>query len=163
MNFCPHCGRRLGRKRMEGRQRPFCQGCQVAFYQDPKLAVAVVIALDGKVLLGQRAMNPGKGAWSLPSGFVDRGEKVEEAAVREVKEETSLEVRLEKLLGLYSEPGNPVVLAAYTGQIGGGSLTPGSDLTELAFFAPDDLPPLAFPQDRQIIAEGLRSLRAAEG
>lgn len=93
--------------------------------------------------------------WSFPAGYVDRGERVEDAAVREVREETGLAVRLDGLLGLYSATGNPVALAVYIGTPIGGELAPADDLTELAFFPFDQPPPPAFPHDPQIIADWL--------
>ena len=77
-------------------------------YLDPKLAAAVIIADERGILLQQRAMEPRRGLWTFPSGYVDRGEQVERAAEREVREELGLSVRLTHLLGIYSEPGNPV-------------------------------------------------------
>jgi len=71
----------------------------------PKVAVDVVLENKGKVLLVQRALEPFAGKWALPGGFVEEGETVEQAAVREVKEETGLDIELEGLLGVYSDPG----------------------------------------------------------
>jgi len=152
MRFCPHCGAPLTERLVERRTLPACDACGFVAYQNPKLAVAVVLAVAGKILLERRAINPGLGKWSFPSGYVDRGEVVELEAVREVREETGLEVRIEQLLGLYSEPGNPVVVAVYAASLLGGELRPNDEVSEIGFFPPDDLPPLAFPHDREIIA-----------
>lgn len=69
------------------------------------MLVAVVVRREGKFLLGRRNIDPGKGMWSFFGGYVDRGEKVEDAAIPEVKEETNLDVQLEGLIGIYSEQG----------------------------------------------------------
>ncbi len=132
--------------------RPVCSKCGGVTYLDPKLAVAVVLQRAGAFLLGRRG--PGArqaGKWSFPAGFVERGEVVEDAAVREVREETGFEIELGALVGLISTPGETVVLVVYTGAIRGGAETAGDDLTELGWFVPDSLPELAFPHDRQIL------------
>ncbi len=141
---------------VEGVERPVCLACGFVFYLDPKLVVAVILARGDELLLGQRAMNPGKGRWSFPSGYVNRGEEVEKAAIREVKEETHLDVRLSRLVGLYSSAGDPVVLAVYAGEIVGGVPAPGSELLDVGFFPLDNLPPLAFPRDLGIIQDWLQ-------
>ena len=75
-----------------GKEHPVCPACGLVVWRDPKVAALTVIPWDGGILLGRRTQNPGKGRWSFPSGFVDRGEVVEEAAVRETREETGLEI-----------------------------------------------------------------------
>ena len=123
-------------------------------YRDPKVAVAVIIAREGRILLQQRAMEPRKGLWTFPSGYVDRGEQVERAAEREVREELGLPAHLTHLLGVYSEPGNPVVLIVYTGEMEDTEPTvQAEEISAIGWFAPDDLPPLAFDHDPAIIAD----------
>jgi 8-oxo-dGTP diphosphatase len=153
MRFCAECGAALTERIIGGKARPACPACGRVYFEDPKLAVCVLIERGGQLLLGRRGpatREPGK--WSFPAGFVDRGERVEDAAAREAREETGLDVRIEGLLGLYSAAGEPVVLAAYAATEIGGALSADDDLTELAFFALDELPPPAFPHDRQIAA-----------
>ena len=113
--------------------------------------MAVLAGLDGKLLLARRNHEPGMGLWTFPSGYVDAGEVVEEAAHRETVEETGAAVRLERLMGVRSEAGNPVVLIVYAGRIVGGVLAPGPEATEVGLFRPDELPPLAFPHDQELI------------
>src|SRR4051794_39746407 len=123
-------------------------------YRDPKVATAVIIARDDRILLQQRAMEPRKGLWTFPSGYVDRGEQVERAAEREVEEELGLPVRLTHLLGVYSERDNPVVLIVYTGAMDGTEPTVQADeISAIGWFALDDLPPLAFDHDPTIVAD----------
>ncbi len=150
--YCQNCGGFTEERLVDSRQRPVCQSCGAVTYLDPKLAVAVVLQRDGNVLLGRRG--PGAraaGKWSFPAGFVERGEPVEAAAVREVREETGFEIALGPLFGLISTLGETVVLAVFTGSILFGDEQPNDDLTELGWFAPDTLPELAFPHDREII------------
>lgn len=156
MRFCAECGHELGEREVGRHVRPWCPACGTTVFLDPKLAVAVLLEDSGRLLLGRRGQgvaSPGK--WSFPAGFVDRGERVENAAIREAREETGLAVRLDALIGLYSASGNPTVLAAYAATATGGALAAGDDLTELAFFRLDALPEPAFPHDRQIVADWL--------
>ncbi len=114
MSFCQRCGRPTAERDIDGRPRPACTACGAVVYLDPKLAVAVVIEREGRLLLGRHGegtREPGK--WSFPAGFVERGERVEDAARREVREEVGLRVELGPLLGLYSRTGETVVLAVY--------------------------------------------------
>ncbi len=156
VRYCAQCGHELGEREVGGTVRPACPACGAVVYEDPKLAVAVLIEREGRVLMGRRSRHsasPGK--WSYPAGYVDRGERVEDAAVREVREETGLQVRLDALLGLYSATGETVVLAVYVGTPVGGILGAADDLTELAFFQFDTPPESAFAHDPQILADWL--------
>ena len=143
---------------MDGKPRPVCPECDRVFYYDPKIAATSIIERDGKILLICRAGDPGYGLWSMPGGYVDRGEVVEEAAMREAKEETGLEVEIDSLVGLFSETGHPVMVAAFVAREVGGCLEPGPEALELGFFPPDGLPPLAFPRD-QLILDRWQALR----
>jgi ADP-ribose pyrophosphatase YjhB (NUDIX family) len=151
MSYCQRCGGQNEERDVEGQARPVCTVCGTVTYLDPKLAVAVVIARDGDILLGLRGphtASPGK--WSFPAGFVERGERVEDAAVREAKEEVGLDVTLGPLLGLYSRTGETVVLAVYVADAVGDPIA-ADDLDAVGWFSPDALPDLAFPHDLQIV------------
>lgn len=151
MRFCPRCATPLEERQHAGHPWPTCPKCGFIYYRDPKVAVAVVTGLDGKVLLGRRNHEPRTGLWTFPSGYVNSGEALEDAALRETLEETGMEVRLERLLAVYSETGNPVVLVVYTGSIVGGTPTPGPETTAVGLFLPTKLPQLAFDHDTEII------------
>lgn len=159
VRFCPKCAGRLEGRTIEGRSRPFCGACGSVYWEDPKVAVAVCIPWDGGVLLGRRAIDPGLGLWSFPSGYVDRGEVLEDAARREVLEESGLAVDIAGLVGVYSTPGNPVVLVVYAAEATSGCPEPGPEVGELAAFPPDRLPPMAFEHDDRIIRDWI-TLRA---
>jgi 8-oxo-dGTP diphosphatase len=153
INFCQRCGERLVERTVENKARPCCSSCGYVVYLDPKVAAVVLVAMDGKLVLVRRGVEPAMGRWAFPSGFVDRGEAVEDAAIREVREETGLDVRLNGLVGLYSRNGGAVVLAVYSAQAVGGSLQAGPEVHDVALFAPDELPPLPFPHDDQILRD----------
>ncbi|MDP6495791.1 MAG: NUDIX domain-containing protein, partial [Dehalococcoidia bacterium] len=97
----------------QGLLRPVCPNCGRVIYYDPKVAATAVVEQDEKVLMVRRLVQPGLGLWSLPGGYVDRGEVVERAAAREVLEETGLQVDITNLIGIFSEDGHPVVVAAF--------------------------------------------------
>ena len=156
--FCPRCAALLEMRDVEGSARPVCSQCDRVVYHDPKVTAATVVERGGKVLMVRRAMEPGLGLWSLPAGYVDRGEVVERAAEREVLEETGLRVSVTGLVGVFSEPDHPVILVTYDSEIVGGDPEPGSEIMELDFFSLDGLPPLAFQRDRQIL-QSWRKLR----
>jgi 8-oxo-dGTP diphosphatase len=120
-------------------------------YENPKVATGVVAERDGRILLVRRNHEPMMGRWSFPSGFVDAGEVVEEAAIREAREETGVEVRIDNLLGVYSTRGNAVVFVAYAATIIDGEPIAGDEAYEVGLFAPDEIPPLAFPHDPGIL------------
>jgi mutator protein MutT len=155
LGYCFECGTPLVQRRQEDRDRPTCPACGFIHYLDPKVAVAVIIGDDNGVLLGQRRIDPGAGLWSFPAGYVNRGEVVEEAAVREVREELGLGVRLTGLVGVYSEPGAAVVLIVYSAEVESGEPTPdGREVSEVRRFPLNDLPNgLAFPHDRRVLAD----------
>jgi ADP-ribose pyrophosphatase YjhB (NUDIX family) len=157
VNFCQRCGARLQVEPVEGRPRPTCPACRLVVFLDPKLVVAALVEREGKVLFVRRNREPGIGRWALPGGFVERGEAVEDAVRREVEEETGLEVRVEGLVGLYSEPESTIILAAYGGEVVSGALSCQSpEVLEAAFFSVREPPPLAFPRDLRIIDDWLR-------
>jgi ADP-ribose pyrophosphatase YjhB (NUDIX family) len=160
--FCLQCGTPLEVRRHEDRERPTCPSCGFVHYLDPKVAVAVILGNQDGVLLGRRCIDPGAGLWSFPAGYVNRGEVLEEAAVREVLEELGLSVRLTGVVGVYSEPGEPVVLVVYSGEVEGGEPTPdGHEVSEVRRFALDALPEgLAFPHDRRVLADWKRAVQA---
>jgi ADP-ribose pyrophosphatase YjhB (NUDIX family) len=154
-SFCEECGGQLEEREAFGKPRGVCVTCGHVHFEDPKVAVGVVASMDGGILLGKRAHDPKLGAWSFPSGFVDAGELVESAAVREVLEETGVEVRLDRLLGVFSTAGERVIFVAYAGTVVGGRLEAGEECLEVGVFAPDALPDLAFPHDGEIVAAWL--------
>jgi len=149
--FCGRCATPLVRAAGPAGQ-PGCPACGFVLYANPKVAAGVVATRNGEILLVRRDHEPKMGEWSFPSGFVDAGEVVEEAAAREAWEETGVRVRPDRLLGVFSTPGDPVVFVAYAATCVAGEPTPRHEVQAAAFFAPDRLPPLAFPHDPAILA-----------
>lgn len=149
--YCASCSATLVKRETNGAVRPVCPSCGRVIYYDPKVAAVTIVIRNEKVLLIRRAGDPGYGLWSVPGGYVDRGEVVEEAAAREVLEETGLQVSIDGLIGLFSEAGRPVIVAAFCGKECGGKLEAGPEALEVGFFGINALPPLAFPADSKIL------------
>lgn len=161
--YCQQCGGRTRLELRHGRERPVCVTCGAITWYDPRLAVAVILARNGRVLLGRRAEGSREaGRWSLPAGFVDRGEVVEQAAARELREETGIEATIGALAGVYSYDGEPVVLLVFEAGSFSGEPRPGDDLDQIGWFSVADLPPLAFEHDREIITAYL-ARRGSDG
>jgi 8-oxo-dGTP diphosphatase len=158
--YCLVCGTPLEARHQEDRERPTCPSCGFIHYLDPKVAVAVILGNEHGVLLGRRRIDPGSGLWSFPAGYVNRGEVLEEAAVREVLEELGVAVRLTGLVGVYSHRGEAVVLIVYAGEIEAGEPRPdGHEVSEVRRFALDGLPEdLAFPHDRRVLTDWKRAV-----
>jgi len=148
--YCPRCATVLVDGRGQGGQ-PGCESCGYVSYSNPKVATGVVVDHGGGLLLVRRNHEPMYGRWSFPSGYVDGGEQVEAAAAREVLEETGIEVRIDRLLGVYSTAGHPVVFIAYAGTSLGGVPTASAESIAVEVFALDALPELAFPHDGAIL------------
>jgi 8-oxo-dGTP pyrophosphatase MutT (NUDIX family) len=101
--FCPRCGASLEPRRLKPTEpeRPVCARCGFVFYLDPKIAVGTVIATpENRLVLVRRAIEPGYGKWVFPGGYVDRGEPLTDAAIREAREECGLDVRLDALVNI---------------------------------------------------------------
>ena len=151
VTFCQECGARLEQRSAFGKMRGVCPRCDYVHFDDPKVAVGVVIDREGLIVLVRRGHEPQIGRWSFPSGFIDAGETLEDAAMREAEEETGLRIRIERLIGAYSEVGNRTVFVAYAAAAVGGELAAGEECIEVRAFAPDALPALAFPHDGEIL------------
>ena len=174
LRFCPLCGGGLERRVVppDDREHPVCAGCSFVFYLHPKLVAGTVPARDGRVLLTRRAIEPSRGLWTFPGGYVDWGEDVREAARRETREEVGLDLDLDGLLGVYSYRGAPVVIVVFRARVpeGAEAVANASEVLETAYFHPDEIPweELAFPSTREALRDwsagpGLRAGRDPAG
>ena len=156
-SFCPRCGGPLTSRKLKPTEpeRLVCTVCGFVFFLDPKVAAGTLFTIEGKIPLLQRSIEPSYGKWVFPGGFVDRGEAIRDAAVRETREEAHLEVRLVSLLNVYSYSGSPVVLVVYAAEVIGGKLEAGDECLDVGLFAPEDIPwwELAFPSTREAVGE----------
>jgi len=158
--FCPKCGGSLDKKIVKANEpkRLVCQACDFIFYLDPKVVAGTLFTLNGGIVLLKRGVEPALGKWVFPGGYVDRGESVRAAAVRETKEESQLDVKLGPLLNVYSYPRSPNVIVVYTAEVIGGTLVAADECTEAAVFAPNDIPwnDLAFDSTKDALTDYVR-------
>jgi ADP-ribose pyrophosphatase YjhB (NUDIX family) len=137
-----------------GRTRPVCPACGYVHFDDPKVAAAVVVEQEGKILLVRRAYEPEQGKWSLPAGFVDADEDPQQAAVRECLEETGLCVRILGLMDVIygrEHPRGASIVIVYRAEVEGGTLAAGDDAGEVGLFDASALPPLAFRATQHVV------------
>lgn len=146
--FCPQCAVLL--TTVDG-----CDACGWINYVDPKVAAVVLVSDEhGRLLYIRRNHEPAMFQWSWPSGFVDAGERVEHAAIREVREETGIDVEIGDLLGVWSQTGDPVVVIAYRARPICGTLRPGPEALAAAWIPIDPdrrRPAPVFPHDEEIL------------
>jgi 8-oxo-dGTP diphosphatase len=141
--FCPRCGGGLERRLLKTAEpeRLVCTECGFVFYIDPKIAVGTIIkGPGGGLVLVKRAIDPGYGKWVFPGGYVDRGETLIAAAVREAREECGLDVRLDGLVNVYSYPGRAPIIVVYAATVLGGTLCVDDESLETAEFDPAAIP-----------------------
>ncbi len=155
IRFCVVCGSSLTFRAGEKGDGPLqlcCTGadCNHVHFLDPKLAAGVIPTVGDKAVIVQRAHNPGKGLWTFPGGFVNRGEVVSVAAAREALEEAGIEVAVGPLLGVYSFPENPTVLIVYAGEVVKGEPRALAESIDVRLIGPDEIPydDLAFDTTR---------------
>ena len=131
--FCPKCGGALDSKPLKGNEpeRLVCRLCEFVFFQNPKVAAGTLFQLDGKLVLLKRAIEPGYGKWVFPGGFVDRGETVVEAAIRETREEANVEVKVRELVDVFSYSGSPIVVVVYAADVVSGEPRAADESLEL--------------------------------
>ena len=159
-SFCPLCGGDLELRSLKASEpdRLVCRRCGFVFYLDPKVAVGTIIQDEQRqIVLVRRAIEPGYGKWVFPGGYVDRGEDVRMAAVREAREEAGLDVRLDHLINVYSYPGRAPVIIVFAATMIGGCLGCDDEGLEARFFALETIPwdELAFRSTHEALREFL--------
>ncbi|HEU4656230.1 MAG TPA: NUDIX domain-containing protein [Capillimicrobium sp.] len=136
-----------------------CPSCGYGAYYNPKpVASAIPRDADGNVLLLRRGFEPSAGLWTFPGGFVDLGESVEQAALREVREELEIDVELGGLVGVYSRPGDRIVLIVFHARVDAGARPRTTEeAIEVASFGPADIPwdQLAFRSTDRALRDAL--------
>ena len=160
--FCPLCGQQLEWRvlKVSEPRRLVCTNaaCGFVFYLDPKIAVGTVIRMpDDRIVLVRRAIEPGYGKWVFPGGYVDRGEEITLAAIREAREESGLDVTIERLINVYSYAGRTPIIVVYSARYVSGSLAVDDEGLEARAFEPGDIPwdDLAFRSTHDALREYL--------
>jgi 8-oxo-dGTP diphosphatase len=141
--FCPLCAGALAPRLLKpgDRERLVCGGCGFVFYLDPKIAVGTIIRAGGDgIVLVRRAIEPGYGLWVFPGGYVDRGEEILSAAIREAREECGLDIRLDGLVDIYSYAGRTPIIVVYAATMTGGTLSVDDECLEARVFRPGEIP-----------------------
>lgn len=154
--YCPYCAERFVRRELDGRERLYCARCREIYYENPLPAVtALVLNREKRLLLGKRAVEPARGCWCLPGGFMELGETMEEAALRELQEETGLEGTVLGFVDCLSHEsryyGKTIIIFGYRVEITGGTMRAQDDMGELEFFSLGSLPPLAFTTHQYLV------------
>ena len=159
MRFCPSCGTPLASRTLCGQVRPAYPACSFVHFPNPRVAVAMFLADRDRLLLVQRGVPPEQGRWALAAGFVDRGESPEAAARREMREETGLEVQVERLLDLFYDEDREVIVILYRVRWLGGVPAANDDVDAVRWFAKDELPEVAFESSRRAVQAWLEEGR----
>ena len=143
LNFCSRCGGPLNFGFVDGenRERLACSNCGFVAYVNPRLVVSTIpVTDDGRVVLLRRGIEPGKGWWAQPGGFLEVDETVTEAAIRETFEETGLVVKPGEIIGLYTRLEAAVVVIAFEAEVVSGEFRTNPEALEIEAFAPEDIP-----------------------
>lgn len=163
--FCPYCGKPLVLHLAAGEheEHPACPACGYVAYRNAKPCAGALVIRDGRVLLVRRNREPYLGWWDVPGGYLEYGEHPENAARREIREETGLEIRLTRLLGVYvSRYGSDeqrTIDLIYLAAVIGGEEKPGDDAEEIRWFAPEELPAeVAFDSGPAALRDWVREL-----
>jgi 8-oxo-dGTP diphosphatase len=161
--FCPLCSGKLEGISHDNRARLYCGECDKIQYENPLPATAAVVFDGGnRLLLVKRGMEPGKGEWSLPGGFVEMDETPVQGVVRELAEETGVQGEVEQLIDCVYEDSpfyGPLIIIGYQLSSQGGDLQAGDDAAEVKYFPVDDLPQITFDSHQAIIDKIARRSR----
>jgi len=144
MKYCPECGTRLEERWIstDARARLVCVACDAIRYENPRILVALMLTCDDRLLLCRREQQPALGTWTPPSGFMERGETLERAAVRETFEEAGVQIDPERL-ALYTVSSLPTISEVYVvfrAVVESDSCRPGSESLEVGYFNEQEVP-----------------------
>jgi ADP-ribose pyrophosphatase YjhB (NUDIX family) len=151
----------------DNRERLICADCGFVAYENPKVIVGSVIVADGRVLLCKRAIEPRRGYWTLPAGYLELGETLQEGAMREAQEEAEATVSLDGILGVFSIARIGQVQVIFRGRFAASEprFAPGPESLAVDLFAWDQIPwdSIAFPSVRWALDAWRRSGQAPLG
>jgi ADP-ribose pyrophosphatase YjhB (NUDIX family) len=149
IKFCNQCGHEVKYQIPKGDDKPraICQKCFTIQYENPKVVNACIIEHEGKILLGKRTIEPRKGYWNVPAGFMENGESTRSGAIREVKEELLADLKNITLFGVYNIIQRNQVHVYFRAELAHDNYGPGAETSDVQLFAPEDIPwdKIAFP------------------
>jgi ADP-ribose pyrophosphatase YjhB (NUDIX family) len=142
MNYCSQCGAKVALKVPAGDTLPrfVCDTCLVIHYQNPRIVAGCIPEWEDRILLCRRAIEPQYGLWTLPAGFMENGETIEQAALRETREEAEADVELNSLYTVFSIPHISQVYIIFRGSLRSSDFKAGHESLEVQLFRPDEIP-----------------------
>jgi 8-oxo-dGTP diphosphatase len=153
--FCNYCHGSLGRRHIEGKERLICESCGEIYYENPLPVVSVIVSNQKReLLLVKRAREPARDTWCFPIGFAETGESIEDAALRELKEEAGIDGKILEILDVFSESNEiygEVLVITFEAERVGGTEMAGDDAIDWAYFPLANLPKLAFPSQERAL------------
>jgi 8-oxo-dGTP diphosphatase len=163
ITYCSDCGTRTQPRQVGTRTLDACPRCERIFFRDPKLVVTALIEQSGRVLLVRRDIEPGRGLWGMPGGYVDWDEHPEAAMVRECREETGVEVAADGLISVQHVSlgdGEGAVVLSYRARLLGGQAAACDETQEVGWFSPGELPRLAFATHANVLSAWAREAKS---
>ena len=158
--FCLYCGGQIVKKKEDDVLRDCCSLCHSFFYDNPLPVVSAIVDEARQILLVKRDRPPFKGRWCLPTGFAEAGESIEDAALRELHEETGLKGRISRLLDVDSYKSRfygDLLFLTFVVDRNGGKLAAGDDSAQARFWPIHKIPPLAFRSNRRALGAYIKS------
>ncbi len=142
MKYCPSCGALLRHAIPEGDDRPrhICDACDTIHYQNPKLIAGCIPVWEDRILLCRRAIEPRKGYWTLPAGFMEMGETIAQAAAREALEEADIDVMIGEVFTIFNLPHISQVYFFFLADMTSGHFSPGAESLETRLFTEMEIP-----------------------
>ena len=142
MNFCSNCGQQIsfGKVPDDEKERYHCKNCSSIHYQNPKIIVGTLPHWEDKILLCKRAIEPRKNLWTLPAGFLENGERIEDGGIRETVEEANADIKIGRLFSVYSLPDVGQVYCIFLADLVNLNFHPGHESLEVELFKKEDLP-----------------------
>jgi len=157
---CLYCGGKTVKKYEDNVRRDFCPVCNSYFYENPLPVVSSILEDSRQILLVKRGKRPSKGLLCLPTGFAEAGESIEEAALRELEEESGIKGKIIKLLDVDSYKSRfygDLLFLTFVFQQTGGKLCAGDDCSQARFWPVHKLPPLAFRSNKRALDAYIKS------
>ena len=138
--YCSNCGNKISIKFAEGRDRVVCEHCNVIHYTNPKIVTGALCVWENKILLCRRAIEPRKGYWNLPAGYLEDNETTLQGAIRETWEEAGTEIEIEKVITVYNLPQANQVYIHFLAHLKDGIVRNGEESIESALFTEEEIP-----------------------